>query len=137
MIRGLVIEFIKTTPPAATAEQEPVPQPAAQILSTVPYPLMLIDRQIHLVWANRAFFEAFAVGPAVLGRPLSEAYGSPNEPPELWAFLQELVLGKAPRDVLIDHPLGRASDQPMRFSGRVVNSETDRAFLAMVFMLPV
>ena len=34
---------------------------------------MLLDRQMHLVWANRAFFEVFGVEPGALGRPVAEA----------------------------------------------------------------
>ena len=136
MIRGLVLELIKTKPPAATTEgQDDAVHPLAQqVLSTVPDPLMLLDRRLHLVWANRAFFEAFAVGPDALGRPIAEAWGSTSEPPELWAFLEEMQSGRAVRDILIERPFGRETDQPMRFIGRLVPADADEAPLTAVYM---
>ena len=137
MIRGLVLEFVKSAPPAAAVEPDQLHPLAAQVLSTVPHPLMLLDRQFRLVWSNLAFFEAFALGPRVWGQPLAEAWGSPSEPAELWAFLEQLVSGQSPRDILLEHPFGRTADWPMRFTGRMVPSESDRVVLAMVFMVAV
>jgi two-component system CheB/CheR fusion protein len=134
MIRGLVVELVKTTPPAAAAEGGEMPLRAEQVLSVFPQPLMLLDRHVRLVWANRAFFEAFGVGPGTLGRPLVEAWGNPNQPAELWSFLEEIASGKVAGDVVIDHPFGRADDRPMRFVGRIVPSEGERSALALVFM---
>jgi hypothetical protein len=99
---------------------------------------MLLDRRLTLVWANRAFFQAFAVGPDALGRPLAEAWGSITEPPELWAFLEEMQSGRAVRDILIERPFGREADPPMRFIGRLVPAEADEgsveASLVAVYM---
>jgi two-component system CheB/CheR fusion protein len=136
MIRGVVLELVKTRPPAATpgGGADAVHPLAAQVLSTFPGPLMLLDRQLHLIWANRAFFEAFPVGPGALGRPLAEAWGSPSEPPELWAFLEELLSARQVRDILIERPFGTTAEHPMRFIGRVVPTEADGPFLAAVFM---
>jgi two-component system CheB/CheR fusion protein len=137
MIRGLVVEFVKASPPAVAIESEPVHPSAAQVLSMVPHPLMLIDRNINLVWANRAFFETFAVGPGSLGRPVAEAWGNPSDPAELWVFLEDLVEGKSPRDILLEHPFGRTTDQPVRLTGRIVPFDGDRAAIAMVFIVGV
>jgi two-component system CheB/CheR fusion protein len=137
MIRGLVLEFVRTTAPNATPEYEPITPVTAQVLSAIPQALMLIDRQLNLVWANRPFFETFSVGAEIMGTPLAEAFSAASEPAELWAFLEALVAGGDARDVLVDHPFGRTTEQPMRFSGRVVRFDTDRAFLAVVFVVPV
>ena len=136
MIRGVVLELVRTRPPAARLEGggDGVHPLAAQVLSTFPGPMMLLDRQLHLTWANRAFFEAFPVGPDALGRPLAEAWGSTTEPPELWAFLEELLAARQVRDILIERPFGRTAEHPMRFIGRVVPAETESPFLAAVFM---
>lgn len=137
---GLVIEMTKTTPPAASgadADADRVHPLSRQILSGLPQPLVLLDRAGRLVWANRAFFEAFTVSPDALGRPLSEAWGSPSEPAELAAFLDDLLSGKGPRDVLIEHPFGRAADRPMRFTGRFIAGEGEAPTLAMVMMQDV
>jgi two-component system CheB/CheR fusion protein len=134
MIRGLVLEFVRTAPPSATADVEPLHPLAKHVLSVLPQPLMLLDRQLRLVWANRAFFEAFSVGPAALGRPLSEAWGSTTEPADLWVFLEELSAGRSPRDLVIEHPFGRVSGRPMCLSGRIVPSEGDHPALSLVFM---
>ena len=137
MIRGLVLEFVKTNPPAATTDNDPLHPAAASVLALMPQPLVLINPQLHLVWANRAFFETFAVGPGSLGRPFAEAWGSPSEPPELWIYLEELIAEKSPRDIMIEHPFGRSTEQPVRLTGRVVPREGERAALAMVSLVAV
>jgi two-component system CheB/CheR fusion protein len=137
MIRGLVLEFIKTSPPPATTDADPLQPSVAQALSLVPQPLMVIDRQLYLIWANRSFFETFRIGPSYLGRPVAEAWGSSSEPSELWIFLEDLLAGRSPRDILVDHPFGRAADQPVRMTGRIIQSETERPSLAMVFIVAV
>jgi two-component system, chemotaxis family, CheB/CheR fusion protein len=137
IIRGLVLEFVKAAPPAPTADDDPLEPSAAQALSLVPQPLVVIDRRLQLVWANRALFETFAVGPASLGRPIAEAWGHSSEPPELWIFLEDLVEGRSPRDILVEHPFARTSEQPVRLTGRVLPSEAERAALAVVFIVAV
>jgi two-component system, chemotaxis family, CheB/CheR fusion protein len=137
MIRGLVLEFVKTNAPAATTESDPLHPAAASVLALMPQPLVLINRQLRMVWANRAIFETFAVGPGSLGRPFAEAWGSPSEPAELWIYLEDLVSEKSPRDILIEHPFGRSSAQPVRLTGRMVPAEGDRAALAMVLIVAV
>ncbi len=137
MIRGLVLELVKTTPPAATAGGDALHPSATAVLALVPRPLLLIDRQMQLVWANRAFFEAFAIGPGSLGRPLAEAWGHTREPEELWVFLEDLLGGGAPRDIMVEHPFGRPTEQPVRLTGRIVQADGndgDRAALAAVFI---
>ncbi len=94
-IRGLVVELIRTSAPVAVGP-EPVPVPAQHALAALPFPAMLVDRQLQLVWANRDFFETFSVAPSALGRPLAEAWGSTTEPAELWGFLDEVLSGIAP-----------------------------------------
>ncbi len=137
MIRGLVIEFVKTTSPATAADGAEIPAFAQQLLSTLPQPVMLVDKQLRLVWANRPFFEAFAIGPSALGRAVAEAWGSSNEPAELWTFLDEIVSGRQTRDVLIDHPFGRTAERPVRFSGRIVPSDGAQPAIAVISMLDV
>ena len=137
MIRGLVLEFVKSSPPAGAADHDLLHPLATQVLSTVPHPLMLIDRQLRLVWANLAFFEAFAVGPGAWGRALAEAWGSASDPAELWVFLEQLVSGQSPRDILIAHPFSRTTEEAMRFTGRLVPTDNQRVGLAMVFMAAV
>jgi two-component system CheB/CheR fusion protein len=136
-IRGLVVEFSKTSPPAAVSEGPDLSPLGEQLLSVLPHALMILDRRLTLGWANRAFFETFAVGPSALGRPLTEAWGSPSPPPELWAFLEDLVAGNPVRDVLIEHPFGRGGDRPMRFCGRLVRGESESAAAVLVHMQDV
>jgi two-component system CheB/CheR fusion protein len=137
MIRGLIIEFVKTAPPAATTEGDHLSPFAQNVLSALPHPMFMIDRQLSLMWANRAFFEGYAVEPSALSRPLSEAWGSNTDPPELWLFLEELFSGKPPRDVVIEHPFGRRAERPMRFSGRRVASGDGAPGMAVVVMQDV
>jgi PAS domain-containing protein len=137
MIRGLVLEFVKTNAPAATIDSDPLHPAAASVLALMPQPLVMINRQLQMVWANRAIFETFAVGPGSLGRPFAEAWGSPSEPAELWIYLEDLVSEKSPRDILIEHPFGRSTAQPVRLTGRMVPAEGDRAALAMVLIVAV
>jgi two-component system CheB/CheR fusion protein len=137
-IRGLIVEFGKTPPPAAVVDGPDLSRLGEQLLSALPHALMVLDRRLTLGWANRAFFETFAVGPAALGRPLAEAWGaSPSPPPELWAFLEDLVAGNPVRDVLIEHPFGRGDDRPMRFGGRLVRGESESAAAVLVHMQDV
>lgn len=74
------------------------------------------------------------MGPGSLGRPLSEVWG--QEPENLWLFVEEVASGRDTRDVLIEHPAGRASDRAMRFSGRLVAGETSSG-LALITMQEV
>jgi len=133
-IRGLVIEFVRTSAPAAAAGDDEVHPLAQQVLSGLPQPVMLVDRDLRLVWANRAFFEAFGIGPSALQHPLSGAWGSTTDPPELWAFFEEVFSSKEARDVVIEHPFGRAAQGPMRFSGRLIPFNGERPSLALVAM---
>ncbi len=136
-IRGLVLELSKTISPAKAGEAEDVPLLAQQVLSTLAQPVMLMDKQLRLVWANRTFFEAFSVDPSALGRPIAEAWRSGPEPTDLWGFLEEVVSGRVARDVLVEHPFGRPGDRPMRFTGRVVPSDSGRQLIAVVTMQDV
>ncbi len=136
-IRGLVLEFARTISPAKAGETEDLPLLAQQVLSTLTQPVMLMDRQLRLVWANRPFFEAFSVDPSALGRPIAEAWGSGTEPTEVWTFLEEVVSGRVARDVLVEHPFGRQGDRPMRFTGRVVPSDSGHQLIAVVTMQDV
>jgi chemotaxis methyl-accepting protein methylase len=118
----------------AEDHRRPMLSVAQQVLSALPQPVMLINRQQQIVWANRALLETFSHGPSVLGRPLSEVWGNPTDPAEFWVFLEELASGRTPRDVLIEHPFGRTAEHPMRFSGRVVSTDEDRPWLGLVSM---
>ncbi len=133
-IRGLVVELVRTTPPAATAGGDEVHPLAQQVLSVLPQPVMLVDRDLRLVWANRSFFEAFGIGPSALQRPVAEAWGSTTAPAELWAFFEEVFSDKGARDVVIEHPFGRTAPGPMRFSGRLIPLNGERPTLAMVVL---
>ncbi len=132
-IRGLVLEFVNTPPPPAAGDHA-VPELAQRVLATLTHPVMLVDRPLRLVWANRLFFERFSVSPAALERPLFEAWGSKSQPPELWAFLEDLVAGRSARDVVIEGAFGRPSARALRFSGQIVSSDGDRPLLAIVHM---
>ena len=129
-IRGLIAEFTKTTPPERTLEVAAVPPLAQQVLSTLPEPIMLINGQLQLVWANRAFFETFAVGPAALGQPLADAWE--KEPSEIWGFLGELVAGRPVSNLHVARPFGRPAERKMRLTGRVVPAEDGRPLLTVV-----
>jgi two-component system, chemotaxis family, CheB/CheR fusion protein len=137
MIRGAVIEFVKTIAPGEQTEPEAVPPFAQRVLSAVSLPMMLVDTQLRLLWANRALLERFEISPAALGRPVAEAWGSPSEPPEFWLFLGELAAGRPGRDVLVEHPFGRSAERPVRVSGKVVVGPGDHVAQAMVLMQDV
>jgi two-component system CheB/CheR fusion protein len=131
MIRGLVLEFVSTAGPAAIADGVDLPPIAQQVLSALPYALILVDRTLRLVWANKVFFDAFSVSPSSLGQPLATVWGSAKEP-LLWAFLEDLLAGRPVRDVVVDHPFGRSSERPMGFSGKLVLSDGVHAGFACI-----
>ncbi len=134
MIRGLVLEFIKTVAPSEVADGED-PELAQRLLSSVPTPLLLLDSRLKVVWANRAFFETFSIGPVALGRPLAEVWAGEKERSELWAFLDDLRAGRPTRDMLLEQAFGRTG--PMRFSGGTLRDDADQPTLAVVLMLDI
>ncbi|HEY8088270.1 MAG TPA: CheR family methyltransferase [Polyangiaceae bacterium] len=136
-IRGLIIEFTRAPAPTGFVEGGHLGAFGEQLLAALPYAVMLVDRQKLLVWANRAFFESFGVGPAVLGRPLREAWGADHEAESLWGFVEEVASGRESRDVVVEHPFGHASERAIRFSGRLLPAEGDRPELALFTMQEV
>jgi two-component system CheB/CheR fusion protein len=135
-IRGVVLELVKTTAPAATTMTHDIHVLAERVLSTFPRPILLVDTHLTIVWANKAFFETFAISPSAVGDLLPNVWGSKSEPPELWEFIDDLISGRPARDVLVGQPFGRG-EHPMRFSGRTLPLDGERAVVAAVFMQEV
>jgi two-component system CheB/CheR fusion protein len=133
MIRGLVLEFVTTAAPGAIATGVDLPPLALQVLSALPSPIMLVDRSLRVVWANKAFFDTFSLSPSSLGQPLAAAWGSTKEP-QLWAFLDDLLAGRPVRDLVVDRPFGRSSERPIGFSGKLIASDGVHPSFACIVM---
>jgi len=64
------------------------------VIQTVHQPLLVLDGELRVLRANRAFFEAFQVdAPGTIGRPLTELGDGQWNSPGLRAFLNELLDG--------------------------------------------
>ncbi len=135
MIRGLVIELTKAAlaaPDGASIDGAGVHPLAIRVLSALPDPVMLVDGDLKLVWANRALFETYALSPAGLGKPLAEVCGAESLAKDLLEFIEEVFGGEPVRDMVLDRPFGRASDPTSRFSGRLIVTEGARPALALI-----
>ena len=134
-IRGAVIELLRAPPARRLGEPVEIDELVGRVLSTLPHVLMLLDDQLRILWVNKAFFETFSVGAEVLGRSLDEVWLGRSIEPALWSAFEECAAsGRDFGDLIIKHPFGRASDRPMRFSARCIQSEGDRPPLTLILM---
>lgn len=135
-VRGALLEFVRIPPSRRLGEPFELHELVGKVLSTLPHALLLLDDQLRLVWANKAFFDAFLVGAEVLGRPL-EALSEEDRSaqPALWHALDEAAAtGKPFGGLLVDRPLGRPTGRPLKVSGRCLPAEGDRGALTLVVM---
>jgi two-component system CheB/CheR fusion protein len=133
-VRGAVLEFMRLAPARHISETPEVGELTGKILSTLPHVLMLLDDELRLLWVNRAFFDTFAVGAEVLGQSLDSLWPERANERAFSTALEETASGAregfAPLDV--GRPMGRKDRKPMRFSGRRITAEGDRASATLV-----
>jgi two-component sensor histidine kinase len=68
------------------------PDQARDIVDTLPLPLLVLDRDLRVVSASRAFYATFKVEPgATLGRRLHELGGGQWDIPELRRLLEDVI----------------------------------------------
>ena len=65
-----------------------------RVIDTVRQPLIVLDERLHIIFANRAFYRAFAVTPeATIGQHLTAAGGRRFDFPALHGFLELIQAG--------------------------------------------
>ncbi|HVR70690.1 MAG TPA: chemotaxis protein CheB [Vicinamibacteria bacterium] len=109
---------------------------ATAIVATVREPLLILDGELKVEQANRAFHETFQVGPAeIRGLALQELGGGEWNRPELLAALSEaLATDTAFEDFEVEHEFPALGRRTMVLNARRLAREpggTDRLLLAI------
>ncbi|HTR52744.1 MAG TPA: CheR family methyltransferase [Kofleriaceae bacterium] len=134
-IRGAVIEFLRAPAAHVLGEVTELHELATKVLATLPNVVIVLDDRLRIVWVNKAFTDELQTGPEVLGKLLDDVWAGRSTHPDLWNAIEETAKSQKPFDgIWVSHPFGRASDRPMMFSARSLQSEGERAALTLVVM---
>jgi len=133
-LRGTMIELSRLAPARKGGAAE-VAELEGRILSALRYPLVLLDSQLRIVFANRRFFERFQFGAEILGIPLDEVWRERPGQEAFWKALQELsATGAEFQDLRVPQPFGKAEIGEMTCEGHRVIADGDRPALALLAM---
>jgi two-component system, chemotaxis family, CheB/CheR fusion protein len=134
-IRGAVLDFTRAKLARPLDQPIEVHELVGKVLSSLPHVLVLLDEQLRMVWANKAFFDAFQVGAESLGQPLDLVWTPRKENEALFRLLEKTASEGAPFEGLtVEHPFGRSSAQAMKFSAQALPADGDRPALTLMVM---
>jgi two-component system CheB/CheR fusion protein len=131
VIRGAVLEFVKTVP----GEREQAPGElrglGQAILATLPMGLALLDARMRITWGNEAFLKLFAVAGEDFGRPLEDLWGGRTDQPDLWRLLEDAAVEGRPFQRVVALK-GSGQERSVRFSARRLPSDGEQPALTLV-----
>lgn len=132
-IRGAVIEFIRAQQDPRLEEPGELRGLARSILDAIPHALVLLDKQLTVVWANRGFVARFSVGRDIQGQALASIWDGPHDQPALWKLLEDTVsTGRPFQNVQTQKPYGRPHNRPLTFSARWLAQEDNLPPMTLV-----
>ena len=136
-IDGLVITFlnITETKKAAIAAREDK-QFAESIIQTVRQPLLVLDGQLRVVKANRAFYQTFHLSPSEVDlQHLYQVGEGEWDIPALRRLLEEILpQNKTFQDFLVDHTFSRVGRRMLVLNGRRLEQESGDPRLILLAM---
>jgi PAS domain S-box-containing protein len=129
-IEGVVVTFSDV---AAEALQE-ARLYAEAIVETIREPLLVLDADLRVQSANRAFYETFRVSAdATIGRPLYELGGREWDIPGLRARLVEILPGgTVMTDFEVEHEFAKIGRRTMLLNARLLRCGGDRPDLILL-----
>ena len=109
---------------------------AENTLETVREPLLVLDHQLHINYANRAFYRFFRIGPAeVIGRLIYEVSNRQWDIPSLRILLSEVLPQRTTiEDFLVEHDFEHVGFRSMLLNARRIEDpqfKTERILLAL------
>ncbi len=109
---------------------------AENTLETVREPLLVLDRQLRIDYANRAFYRCFRIGPVeVIGRLIYEVSNRQWDIPSLRILLDEILPQRTTiEDFLVEHEFEHVGFRSMLLNARRIEdplSKAERILLAM------
>jgi two-component system, chemotaxis family, CheB/CheR fusion protein len=109
---------------------------AERIVETVRQPLLILDANLHVQSANRAFYQAFQVTAADVERTSFYGLGSGQwDSPELRAWLDAILAEQsAPEEFEITRTFPQIGYKRMLLNARMVEQPLDRAQLILLAM---
>jgi two-component system CheB/CheR fusion protein len=125
-IDGAVVVLVDVDALKRSSERIQVALDSANaIVATVREPLLILDGELRVEKANRAFYESFQVGPdETHGRPLWELNNGQWDRPELRTALEEvLVKGSSFEDFEVEHELPKIGRRNMALNARRLHDE--------------
>jgi len=133
-LRGAMIELARLAP-VRKGDAPEVAELEGRLLSALRYPLVLLDAQLRIVFANRRFFERFQFGTEILGIPLDEVWRERPGQEAFWKALQELsATGAEFHGLRVPQPFGKAELGELFCEGHRVAAEGERPALALLAM---
>jgi len=141
-IDGAVVVLVDIDASKRSAQQRlDVSAYAEKVLPAVPHPLVMLDDERRVVWANPAFYGAFHVdAEATLGNLFHNLGTGQWAHPELRHRIDELLQRGTPfQDFLIEHDFQDLGRRQMRVSGsrvKGIGAEGSLALLSVVDVSP-
>jgi two-component system CheB/CheR fusion protein len=136
VIDGVVVTFIDTTELHAAQVLAESRRLALSIVDTVREPLLVLEPDLRVVAANRAFYRTFQLDAgAVVGRALHEVGTGEWDIPELRRRLAEVVSRAAPvEDVQVTAEFARIGRKRLLLNARPLRQEPDQPELVLLAM---
>ena len=107
---------------------------AANIVETVRESMLVLDKELKIVSANRSFYKGFRVSPnSIVGRPLFELGGGDWDDPELRRLLEEIVSKSESFDgFVVEREFATLGYRRMLLNARKVFRETNNSTLILL-----
>ncbi len=89
-IRGVVLELTSCGPPAGLRHPGEIHGWSEQLLKALPRPMLVLDEDLRILWANEPLLKAFGRDKQIFGSVLDAVWGGAMDEP-LQRFLQDVV----------------------------------------------
>ncbi|MCE5326589.1 MAG: response regulator [Planctomycetaceae bacterium] len=127
-IDGVVITFSEVTRLKNVQDQLSFEKTYSEsVVETVRHPLLVLDEQLHVMLANRAFFETFRVDPGqTIGRQVFKLGNGQWNIPELRTLIEEVIPKESAfQDFRVEHEFPDIGCKVMLMSGRHIPPPPD------------
>jgi two-component system, chemotaxis family, CheB/CheR fusion protein len=111
---------------------------AAKVLTALPQPLAIVDKQLRVLWVNQPFLTTFRVeAHGTVGNLLQNLGSGQWAHPKLRAAIEEaLAGGQSFHDFRIEHRFETIGHRVMRVSGSVVTGIAGPESVVLLTILP-
>lgn len=137
VIDGLVITFVDITKQKQTEEANTAARVYAEsIVETIRQPLLVLDAELRVVSANRAFYRMFQVLPqAVIGQRFYELQGGQWNDATLRRLLEDILVRQSTlEDFAVDLTFPQVGRKVLRLNARRIERAADLPPLILLAM---